>query len=887
MATPLRSGAEFIVNTTLSGNQVAPATATLADGRFVVAWMDASGSAEPTLFDLDVRAQVFNPDGTPSGSELLVNTTTSSLQRYPSIAGLGDGGFVAIWYDESVDGGGVRGQIFSADGSRVGGELVVPDVPGRPFDQPHFFAEVLALKNGRFVVMWTQEQEGSGNDVFGQIFEPDGTRVGTSFVANSITAGHQRSASATALPDGGFLFTWVDSGQLPLEWSQTVPGQARAQRFAADGTRVGGEFDPTPAAPYGTDMHVSVAALNDGRLGFSWVYSSVMAQVLTADGTASTPAASVAASSVQEGLPPDRRTMSVALANGGFLVLWDNLPARIGAQLVKGDGSFAGGMFLADSGADRLALAPDATALEDGKFVVVWSGTDGRSTPGWDFGQGIKAQIYRVDMVPPSPPTISGTHVEVERVVVTGSAEAGSVVQVLDENQTLVGSGVTDASGVFLVSTAGLPDGTHVLTAIAMDENQNVSAPTAAVPVTIQVTFYSDATTVLGAQSRHLVLLGAAEIDGTGNALDNCLVSNDGANVLAGAAGNDVYVIHQAADLVVENAAEGIDVVQAEVSFVLPENVESVMLRGSLDLDATGNSLDNVLVGNPGVNVLTGGAGNDIYLVQQSEDRVVERADEGIDVVNASASFTLPDHVESLVLEGSAFFGIGNALANVLVGNDMGNTLIGAGGADLLNGGGGNDVYGVDDALDTVYEEAAAGTDSVVARVSYVLPANVEILDLVGGATEGHGHAKDNTINGNEGANLLSGGGGYDQLHGGAGDDTVSGGAGIDAVWGGTGRDTFMLQGVTGEEDLIADFTPGEDTITLSGLPFANGGAVNGVSFIAGGAIPASISGPIVLYETTTQALIYDSNGAQQDGRTLLAILVGVPELSAADLLFA
>ena len=52
----------------------------------------------------DVRAQVFNADGTRSGAEFVVNTFTLNDQTGPSIAGLSgiDGKFVATWTTDAI-----------------------------------------------------------------------------------------------------------------------------------------------------------------------------------------------------------------------------------------------------------------------------------------------------------------------------------------------------------------------------------------------------------------------------------------------------------------------------------------------------------------------------------------------------------------------------------------------------------------------------------------------------------------------------------------------------------------------------------------------------------------------------------------------------------------
>jgi len=81
--TPVvRFGDEFLINTTTVGHQFQPAIASFASGRFVAAWADSSRSGDDTSFDA-IRVQVFNADGTKFGNELLANTTTSGSQDEP------------------------------------------------------------------------------------------------------------------------------------------------------------------------------------------------------------------------------------------------------------------------------------------------------------------------------------------------------------------------------------------------------------------------------------------------------------------------------------------------------------------------------------------------------------------------------------------------------------------------------------------------------------------------------------------------------------------------------------------------------------------------------------------------------------------------------------
>jgi Ca2+-binding RTX toxin-like protein len=136
----------------------------------------------------------------------------------------------------------------------------------------------------------------------------------------------------------------------------------------------------------------------------------------------------------------------------------------------------------------------------------------------------------------------------------------------------------------------------------------------------------------------------------------------------------------------------------------------------------TGGTGNDVLDGRAGADQLIGGRGDDTYIVDNTGDKVVEKAGEGIDLVRSSVSHTLALNVEDLELTGTATIsGTGNGLDNRLTGNDAKNTLSGSTGkdtlvgkaaADTLNGGSGSDVLWGGAGNDTV--SGGTGNDTYV-----------------------------------------------------------------------------------------------------------------------------------------------------------------------------
>jgi len=347
----------------------------------------------------------------------------------------------------------------------------------------------------------------------------------------------------------------------------------------------------------------------------------------------------------------------------------------------------------------------------------------------------------------------------------------------------------------------------------------------------------------LGGHLENLELTGSSDIDGTGNALNNAIEGNTGANLLTGGLGNDT-------------------------------------------LDGGGDDGKN--------DTLDGGAGNDTYVVADDSDNIVDSA--GLDtVVSHDAAYTLADGLENLMLAGAAVAGTGNGANNRMLGTESNNSLSGldgndtldggagddqlgggAGndsliggqgddklfansGADTMAGGAGNDSYFIDGTAQKVVETKGQGTDTVFIAggvTNYKLPTDVEYLDFSEstGDVIALGNALTNKMTGNGGANRIDGSGGddtlignagNDTLIGGAGNDILVGGAGADILAGGTGKDIYSYGGtdVLGPADLIQGFAvggAGQDVVDLDAvldtLGVADADRAGRVSFVDTGA---------------------------------------------------
>ncbi|MGL4965641.1 MAG: calcium-binding protein [Inquilinus sp.] len=392
---------------------------------------------------------------------------------------------------------------------------------------------------------------------------------------------------------------------------------------------------------------------------------------------------------------------------------------------------------------------------------------------------------------------------------------------------------------------------------------------------------------LLGGAGTDSIQGGGGNDDLSGAAGSDTIDGGAGLDTLSGGAGNDALFGGADADTLHGNAGDDVLHGGDGNDALYGDDVPSEAGFDTL----YGDGGDDVLRGGPGTAELHGGTGDDHYLIIRFGQTVVEAAGEGIDTVETTFSFRLPDNVENLVLDAALYPGahaIGNALENVITGNDMDALLYGAAGndtlhggtgsdrldgglgADTMDGGAGDDTYVVGSSGDVVTELADQGTDTVRSAIGYHLGDNVEDLVLIGSrAVDGTGNDLANALTGNDAANVLAGGLGKDVLTGGGGADSFV----FDTAFGGSNIDR------------LTDFTPAEDHFLLDPAIFSQlpPGALSPEAFALGTA--AAEADDRILYDIDTGTLRYDRDGTGPGAARAFAIVVPGTDLSASDFL--
>ncbi|WP_232346439.1 calcium-binding protein [Cupriavidus sp. USMAA2-4] len=375
-------------------------------------------------------------------------------------------------------------------------------------------------------------------------------------------------------------------------------------------------------------------------------------------------------------------------------------------------------------------------------------------------------------------------------------------------------------------------------------------------------TVISSANYILNANIEELRLVEGYNIHGTGNSLDNRIIGNSqdnildgvtGADTMIGGLGNDTYYVDNVGDRVVELAGEGIDTVNASISYTLGANVENLTL---LDFSKAEKGVAD------GVGILVYGYPKAFELDYMQGDAVAgykgtcaltaianlttqaNQARSEADVVRAAISnnWCVTDAAKTDYQRGGSnyigqqallnSYGIRNgiisgyneeAIANLIKGGR--GVILGVNAGKLwgdrgyLDNGGVNHVVTVtgvacDEATGAIngFYIADSGRGKVSDMTRYVAIADfrananvdsayaiytIDPIKLWEENINGTGNELDNVIRGNRGNNILTGGKGNDTLMGGAGDDTY-------VFARGDGRDTIAERDATaGNTDVL------------------------------------------------------------------------------------
>jgi len=372
---------EFRVNTYTTDAQRDFHVSSLNDEKFMVVWESKDG---PGFHDIGVYGQLFDGNANKIGDEFQIDTYTISRQEDPSIARLNDGKLIVVWKST-----GTSGQFYDANGNPVLSELTLSDWMNGP--------DVAALENGNFVVVY-MAADGWLNGISGQLFNPDGDKIGNEFQVNTYTTNEQVTPSITALRDDEFVIMWESTDQ------DGDRDGIYGQLLRANGTKIGDEFRVNTHT-IDRQYRASGTKISNDKFLATWYSenqdvsgSSIYGQYFYVNGTKIGGEFPVSSYST---LSSQLTCKGTQLSDGMFVLVFDSYFESFSgrqtvAQFFDEDGTKIGDEFMVNTPINGTTqYIPSVATLSDDKFVVVWETyvRDGDSYDGW-------GQLFKKDIAP-------------------------------------------------------------------------------------------------------------------------------------------------------------------------------------------------------------------------------------------------------------------------------------------------------------------------------------------------------------------------------------------------------------------------------------------------------------------------------------------------------
>lgn len=386
---------DFQVNTLTTGDQRYPAVAVRSDGVVLVVWQDGSQAASDTS-GTAVRLRRFDLKGKAlDAAELVAPTTTSQDQRDPDLAVNAQGQALVAFTDWSGTGGGgptnVRARLLGASGFS-GSDFMVNSTTTGPQAAP----AVAAHSDGSFWVAFNDTSIGGsshGTDIRIRRVSGSGAPVGSDFRANTTDQGDQIWPDLAMAPSGNMMVVWRcfsgssvigDSFGIAYRLFSSSGSAQSSKELRVNAQSLGNEDYPQVAAgASGLVVAWDIAKTNDTDLRLRF---------FDAQGT---PQGSDLAP--YTGSAADRSRPAVAASGQLSAVVWEDQSLSSGGNGLDIRGRRYSGQTAADAQDQAIGTTvsldqarPAAALTASGLLVVVWESTDSSKDKS---GYGIRMRI--------------------------------------------------------------------------------------------------------------------------------------------------------------------------------------------------------------------------------------------------------------------------------------------------------------------------------------------------------------------------------------------------------------------------------------------------------------------------------------------------------------
>ncbi|MCO4760412.1 MAG: hypothetical protein KC502_02835 [Myxococcales bacterium] len=363
---------------TVSGSQ--PAVAAIDGGGFVVVWVDAQPLSNVIV------GRMYKADGSPVGAQFDISDKKKPTDSLPSVAALGKG-FAAVW-TSGDKGSDVILRKFDAAGKAIGGEEALATTTTGVQRHP-----TITAFGGGVVAAWTSESvDAKGSGVVLQRYDATGEKLGKETLVNAKSTAQPESEAAD---ESGPSLAALGNGELVVSWVRVANGIGAvwARRFSSKGLVAG-----APSAISSANVNINQARIAFGSNGIGhgvWRQLNgsdgwdVMHVRISADlkpvGTATI---------IHKTVTDEQSLPSVSVATDGRLTaVWQSYSKADGYDLRVRDQLASG----AWASADTLLISPakgeqdqgTVLAFADGRTLFAWRARTS------DIAKGLIQLVFR------------------------------------------------------------------------------------------------------------------------------------------------------------------------------------------------------------------------------------------------------------------------------------------------------------------------------------------------------------------------------------------------------------------------------------------------------------------------------------------------------------
>ncbi|HUA65754.1 MAG TPA: hypothetical protein VME24_07900 [Alphaproteobacteria bacterium] len=379
-------GTEYAIVGSLPGDQTYPDLALNRNGGYIV-WQD--NITDPA--GLGISAMQINSTLSGSGDIFAVNTPTTNDQQNARVALLKNGGAAFVWQGGPDNIQHIYARFLNASNVWMTTTNVAVSTFTNNFQNS---PAVATLANGNVIVVWTSYDQAASNsqeDVYGQLFSTNGTRIGTNFLINVFTTYNQKSPAVAALANGEFVVAWsseqervigvTNSSTNSIEQMIYPSSDIYERLYTNSGTAVNpltGEIlvdqaDNPCAAP-------AIATASDGSYMVTWGANNSLAptngwDIFARSFTNSIGGPAIPVNSYNYG---DQYNPQISAIGGDYLIVWTSLGqdgSREGVfgQFVHENGALIGNEFRVNTTTVGSQMQPAVASDGAEQFLAVWT----------------------------------------------------------------------------------------------------------------------------------------------------------------------------------------------------------------------------------------------------------------------------------------------------------------------------------------------------------------------------------------------------------------------------------------------------------------------------------------------------------------------------------